>query len=94
MSTQAISERDQALDDFIQALGRLFSAEVSHLEPQAAIMVCEAIQHHGAKVQVRVELAPLKLSCELNRGDVSVPLFEVAGGYEQFGFATLDANAN
>jgi hypothetical protein len=93
MSTKPTSEREQALDDVIQALGRLFSAEVSQLEPQAAVMVCEAI-HHGAKVQVCVELAPLKLSCSLTRGEVTVPLFEVAGGYEQFGFATLDGNAN
>jgi hypothetical protein len=93
MRTKPTSEREQALDDFIQALGRLFSAEVSHLEPQAAIMVCETIQN-GAKVRVCVELAPLKLSCSLTRGEVTVPLFEVAGGYEQFGFATMDTNAN
>lgn len=91
-STDEMSAK--ALDRVMTALGELFSAQVFQLPAEAATAVCEALEKERVKVGFEIELAPLKLTCSIRRGEITEPVFVVEGGYEHFAFAEQDHQPN
>lgn len=89
-----MGEDQKLLDNLVVALGELFSARVSDLGPDAANAICKLLEQQGGRVVFDVGLGagPMRLTCLITREGVSVPVFEVEGGFDNFGFVEATAS--
>lgn len=70
----------KTLDEAMQALAKLFAAQVTALGPERGRQAFELLTQ-GGKVRYQIEFSPLKMSCSvLVEGKGFFPIFEVDGG--------------
>ncbi|BAZ94297.1 tRNA-dihydrouridine synthase [Thiohalobacter thiocyanaticus] len=79
--TQSMTNRDEAVQQFADALSELVSTGIESLDPGASDVVRQAVAQGRARITVHAETGPLTISCRLRVDDEDVPLFDI--GMEQ-----------